>query len=404
MRNIPTKVDGVDTLPAAEFNANESELENTVTSTGQSLDAAAGPDSDLNMLAKAASIYAQSSMSYVDSGSADAYVVTKQLTTLKEADSYYPGMQVEFIVGNTNTGASTINVSTLGVKNLTQPGGGALVAGDLVTGGIVKARYNGTQFETIGSVVASASDLNQWDGKTGVNTVDAQSIGGTKTFTDDIVRYNSSGPSVIESHGSGDTYDFSRLILKSDEAVDKAWSINHRVSPLNGFLLYYDNGSSALSSLSVDTSGNANFPVSVATGGKKILHDAPLFGSNLGAPTINTTGVFVASVSGTVAVGDIGIATTQIDWGTFTNGIFSQALTCTDFNFFSGFTGCYNSLSNLSGASPADDIIQTTSAPFIVTSAGSFTLSVYANKLYGTSSPTISIGNCLISVFWLKKA
>ena len=72
---------------------------------------------------------------FVDSGAADAYVLAP-LTNNYAPAAYKDGAKYRWIVGNTNTGASTINISTLGVKDIVLDGvalgAGALVLGDTV--------------------------------------------------------------------------------------------------------------------------------------------------------------------------------------------------------------------------------------------------------------------------------
>jgi len=68
---------------------------------------------------------------YTDSGSADVYVLTKTATTPTIA-SYVEGAVYSVKVANTNTGASTVNIDGLGVKNIKTPEGTDPAAGDIV--------------------------------------------------------------------------------------------------------------------------------------------------------------------------------------------------------------------------------------------------------------------------------
>jgi hypothetical protein len=81
-----------------------------------------------------------------DSGTANAYAVT----LANSPGSYVAGQRVVFKVANANTGASTINVNSLGTKSLTKSGTTALASGDLVAGQVVTAVYDGTQFQLQG--------------------------------------------------------------------------------------------------------------------------------------------------------------------------------------------------------------------------------------------------------------
>lgn len=73
-------------------------------------------------------------------GVADTYT----LTPSPAATSYSDG-DVYFINASaTNTGASTINVSGLGARDITRPNGVALQAGDLTSGQVYSIKYNST--------------------------------------------------------------------------------------------------------------------------------------------------------------------------------------------------------------------------------------------------------------------
>jgi hypothetical protein len=131
MRDIPTKVTG-NSLTADEFNDIPTELENAITSAGITLTAL-----DLTQLPKAIAHYVGNSSFYTDTGVADAYVATP-IGTNKAPPAYVDGMVVEFKIGNTSTGASTVNVDGLGVKNIT----GTASAGALAAGNFIKLRFN----------------------------------------------------------------------------------------------------------------------------------------------------------------------------------------------------------------------------------------------------------------------
>jgi Chaperone of endosialidase len=84
----------------------------------------------------------------VDSGGANAYVVTFPTGVIPS--SYTAGLTVVMKVANANTGASTLNVNSLGTKNILTPSGGALSSGTLAANAIVMVVYDGTQFILVG--------------------------------------------------------------------------------------------------------------------------------------------------------------------------------------------------------------------------------------------------------------
>jgi hypothetical protein len=84
-----------------------------------------------------------------DTGAANAYVVT---TPFGSPVAYNPGTVVVFVPNNTNTGASTINVDGLGVKNITDSSNNTLVAGALLAGRAATICYDGTEFRLLQAV------------------------------------------------------------------------------------------------------------------------------------------------------------------------------------------------------------------------------------------------------------
>lgn len=87
-----------------------------------------------------------------DSGAADAYVVTLSPVPA----GYTNGMVVRFKAANANTGASTVNVNSLGVKNITKRYNTALIANDILANAIITAVYDGTQFQIVHELSATA--------------------------------------------------------------------------------------------------------------------------------------------------------------------------------------------------------------------------------------------------------
>ena len=92
-------------------------------------------------------------------GVADAYTLTLNETGYT---AYFAGMYFACEIMATNTGASTIDVNGIGVQTITDRAGNALQAGELQAGGIYEFRYDGTNFQLMGTVAGAASvtDLN----------------------------------------------------------------------------------------------------------------------------------------------------------------------------------------------------------------------------------------------------
>ena len=116
MQDLNDKITG-NTLTAAEWNELPSEVQNVIEALGQTL-----TSGDLNQLGKSIAGYVANSTHYTDSGIADAYVLTK-IGSKQTAPSYTDGFSTSFITSNPGTGAATVNVAGLGVKNIKLYGG-----------------------------------------------------------------------------------------------------------------------------------------------------------------------------------------------------------------------------------------------------------------------------------------
>jgi hypothetical protein len=64
-------------------------------------------------------------------------------------EGYTAGAQYSFIAQNTNSGAVTLDIDSLGVKAVTRAGTIALVAGDIIGGALTLVEYDGTRFQLL---------------------------------------------------------------------------------------------------------------------------------------------------------------------------------------------------------------------------------------------------------------
>lgn len=85
-----------------------------------------------------------------DTGAADAYVATLS----PAVTAYVAGLRVQIKVANANTGASTLNVNGLGVKNIKTLNGLDPLAGDLIIGMVADLIYDGTNFQILDRNIA----------------------------------------------------------------------------------------------------------------------------------------------------------------------------------------------------------------------------------------------------------
>jgi len=79
-------------------------------------------------------------------------------TLLPVLTAYVTGQMFYFVAGATNTGAVTLNIDSLGVRNVTRHGSVALVAGDILSGEVCVVLYDGTRFQLLNP--ASYTNLN----------------------------------------------------------------------------------------------------------------------------------------------------------------------------------------------------------------------------------------------------
>lgn len=133
---------------AEYLNSVRAEVNGIITNTGQSPTTAT-----LTQLETAVSIYAGGGDFYTDSGAADAYVLSV-VGSKKAPDAYFVGMKVRFLPGNANTGASTVNVATIGAINIKLADGSTdPAANDILADSEIQLTYDGTVFR----IVVSAS-------------------------------------------------------------------------------------------------------------------------------------------------------------------------------------------------------------------------------------------------------
>jgi hypothetical protein len=145
-----SKIDG-NTVGAGEWNQ-LADVDNLVINSGQT-----PSTSNLDQLAIASARYSSGGQFFTDSGTANAYVLSpvspfKSPVSSGAGEGYFNGMIIRFRAGNANSGASTINVNSAGVKNLKKADGTDVATGDILTTRDVSFRYDGTNFIKVENV------------------------------------------------------------------------------------------------------------------------------------------------------------------------------------------------------------------------------------------------------------
>lgn len=127
--------------------------------------------------------------------------------------AYSQPLAIKVKITNTNTNAVTINLNSLGTRNIYKISGGSivpLVAGDLVAGGIYELVYDGTQFIVLGAM-GGLIEVGQGQLKTSVGTFSVTTSwpsGGFGTSVTHILLPGGQYGFGIESYGG-----FSALVI-----------------------------------------------------------------------------------------------------------------------------------------------------------------------------------------------
>lgn len=100
-----------------------------------------------------------------DTGSANSYAIAPT----PAISAYSVGQKFILIPANSNTGASNLNVSSLGAVGIRKENNAAVVSGDLVSGGVYFLTHNGTNFRLCSPVanaplLSSASNIEIGNG------------------------------------------------------------------------------------------------------------------------------------------------------------------------------------------------------------------------------------------------
>jgi len=140
-------------LSATEWNQLPSEIQNIIEGLGITLSGG-----DLNQLGKAIAGYVANGNTYTDSGAANAYVLSA-IGSKQAPTAYTEGMRIRFQAANNNTGASTVNVAGLGVKNIKTSSGSDPAADDIATSLLTEAWYDVSAGYFVLSTPADLSDF-----------------------------------------------------------------------------------------------------------------------------------------------------------------------------------------------------------------------------------------------------
>lgn len=198
-----------------------------------------------------------------DSGLANAYIVnpTPAVTALTV------GTQVSFTTTHPNTGGSTINISSLGVKNITKFGTVALVSGDIIAGEIYYLTYDGLEWQLDDPTTAQGTVVSVGETFTGgLITVAGSPISTSGTFA--LTVAGTSGG--IPCFNSASTWTSSAALT------------------LNGVLIGGGAGACPTSVIASTTVTNALFATATAPGFRNIgTSDTSIFWYGVASGSVN---------------------------------------------------------------------------------------------------------------------
>jgi len=205
--------------------------------------------SDTNQSSIAAASYASGGQFYLDIGTENSYVLNTVLpfkAPVNATLTYFVGMIIKFRAGNANTGASTVNVNSAGVKNLKKEDGITdLDVGDISTTNDITFRYNGTSFVRVleknplfsNKNAIINGDFNIWQrGTSFASVVDS-------TYTTDRFIYRKTGSMVHDISRSTDVptqagrlFNYSALVdCQTADASISATKFCHLTQAVEGF-------------------------------------------------------------------------------------------------------------------------------------------------------------------------
>ena len=219
--------------------------------------------------------------------------------------AYAAGQVFRFISAGANTGATTININTIGAKSIVKLNGSALVSGDIPSGAILSVAYDGTNFQlqsTLGvsSFSAGATGLTPSTATTGAVTlagVLGKLNGGTGALTASIT-FVARATNVVTITTSGVhgfvTGDYVTVAAVTNTGFNGNFTVAS--TPTTTSFTYAQTGSTVGTTADTGTVTDLSY-VNLTTNVTGILY--PNFGGT-GASTLPTGNLVVGNATSTV--------------------------------------------------------------------------------------------------------
>lgn len=139
--------------------------------------------------------------------------------------SYSTGMMVIFTPANNNTGATTINIDSLGAKSIVKGDGTALESGDLQASTVHFLIYDGTNFVVLNPLSFSLVNgtLSGTLGVTGLTTLAALTATGALTLNGALTTDNTTADEVGFKGipGNGQTGNYTLVLTDTSKSVER---------------------------------------------------------------------------------------------------------------------------------------------------------------------------------------
>lgn len=120
--------------------------------------------------------------------------------------AYAAGQRFSFVASATNTGAVTLNINSLGAKDVTKRGTTALAAGDIASGQVVLVEYDGTRFQMVTAPISQTAATTRAQYPLASQVQDGaltalSSVSGTDTVT-------ATAPLSMSAYATGQMFSF----------------------------------------------------------------------------------------------------------------------------------------------------------------------------------------------------
>lgn len=275
-----------------------------------------------------------------DTGAANAYIATPSIPIT----AYNAGLRIVLQAANANTGAATVDVSGLGVKQIVRSDGTPLEAGDIDAGQVLDLTYDGTDFRLamafaelspagVATKIAAAGNISVNGSLTATSLINnGQTIDGLTAFGVTLVEAANAaagrtalGLVTVASSGSASdltagTLAAARMPALTGDVTTAAGAVATTIA--NGAVSLTKMANLAANSIIGNNTGGAATPIALTgaqttallsnvvgdsgAGGTKGLVPAPAAGDAAASKFLKADGTWAAPSGASVSDGDYG--------------------------------------------------------------------------------------------------